>query len=231
MHLFYQPHLSEGHFTLIEEELRHCVKVLRHTEGDEIHVTDGRGILSKVRISKIAKASLSFDLIESITKQTSSHQIHLYLSPTKQVERMEWMVEKLCEIGVNRITFIKTQNSERPKLKMDRLLKKTISALKQSKSAWITQINEMISFEEALASANGSIKLLAAIQPGIPHIYELMSPKNKIDIFVGPEGDFTKDEITLAQKGSLELVSLGQNVLRTETAGLYACMAAHLTNR
>lgn len=230
MHLFYQPHLGIDRFELTEEESRHCSKVLRLAVGDIIHVTDGLGKMIKGRIDRISKSNVEGVIIESNRFEKEKFSVHLYIAPTKQMERMEWLVEKLCEIGIEAITFVQTQNAERPQIKLDRLIKKSISALKQSKGAWMTQIHEMIPFEQAIHSASTHLKLIAAVQPNQNVITEVIKKHQTIAIFIGPEGDFTTDELRLAVDQGLVPVSLGNKVLRTETAGLYSCSAVHLLN-
>lgn len=230
MHLFYQPHLSDTSVQLIEEEFRHCTKVLRHVTGETIHLTDGKGKLVQASISEIQKNKLIAQVIKTEWIEKPAFSTHLYIAPTKQMERMEWMVEKCCEIGVQSITFIKTMNAERPIVKLDRLKKKALSALKQSKGTWMTEINEMISFEKAVSETKGDQKMIAAVLPELDHFVTHLKPLQSVDLFVGPEGDFTKKESEIAISKGLVPVNLGRKVLRTETAGLYMCNAVSLIN-
>ena len=231
MHLFYQPQLMSGIHSLTDEEFHHCVKVLRHVEGDEIHVTDGLGTFGPARITQIRKKELDFTLRDTHYQEPDPFGVHLYIAPTKQQERMEWMVEKLCEIGIGAITFIQTANSERAKIRLDRLEKKSLSALKQSKGSWITQINPMIDFEIALSQSRGAQKLLAAVTDDSLHYGSVIQKGYSTDIFIGPEGDFTIEEVNLTKKKGVKTVSLGPKILRTETAGLLASYYVHTMNQ
>lgn len=230
MHLFYQPRITGNSVQLIDEEFRHCTKVLRHVLGDTIHITDGKGKLVEASITDIQKNKLDAGILKTEQIDKPSFTTHLYIAPTKQMERMEWMVEKCCEIGVHSITFIKTVNAERPMVKLDRLKKKALSALKQSKGAWMTEVNEMTTLKKAVEEAKGEQKYIAAVFPKLDHLMSHLKPKQSIDLFVGPEGDFTEKEIEMAIKNGCIPVTLGQKVLRTETAGLYMCNAVSLVN-
>lgn len=220
MHLFYQPEFTSGEHTLNDEEFHHCVKVLRHVEGDLIHITDGKGSRCSAAIIQINKNALEFSVKEVALTPPPSFEVNLFIAPTKQQERMEWMVEKLCEIGITSITFIQTTNSERSKLRIDRLEKKALSALKQSKGNWITRLNAMVDFDKSLSATQSPIKLIAAVTDNSPFYGSIIRPGISTDIFIGPEGDFTQKEIVLAQNKGAKTVSLGPKILRTETAGL-----------
>jgi 16S rRNA (uracil1498-N3)-methyltransferase len=223
MHLFYQPQLSNGIHLLEGEEFKHCVKVLRHVEGDAIHVTDGNGLMVEATIGKILKDTLTLNLISSDSVDPDPHEVNLYIAPTKQVERMEWMVEKLSEIGIHSITFISTSNSERTKLRLDRLEKKALSALKQSKGRWLTKINPLVDFKLAAQSSRSDQKVMAAVEEQLNHYGKVIRKQSSTDVFIGPEGDFSQEEIEWAKKNGITLVNLGERVLRTETAGLLTC--------
>ncbi|MFZ9046635.1 MAG: RsmE family RNA methyltransferase [Cyclobacteriaceae bacterium] len=230
MHLFYNPDLSKKTVELSNEEYRHCVKVLRHLEGDTIHITNGNGKIIEARIDKIDKGILSASKQSEKLISTPSYTTNLFIAPTKQMDRMEWMVEKCCEIGVTSITFIKTKNTERSHIKIDRLLKKSLSALKQSKNGWMTQIYEMVEMKAALSTSTSEIKLIAALKTGLNHIVASVRANRDVDIFIGPEGDFTDQEVAFAIKKGAKEVSLGKGVLRTETAGFFSCAAVNLIN-
>jgi len=223
MHLFYQPLLKKSIFKLENEEHHHCINVLRHKIGDNIHVTDGKGEIWLVNITEISKKSTVFTQIEKLPTNKKSYGIKICISPTKQIDRMEWFVEKACELGVDTIYFIQTKNSERNRLKLDRLERKTISALKQSKSGYKTELKELISFKEFLNNDfPGVQKFIAKVDESSEIInYELISKSDSFLFLIGPEGDFTEEEVSLAEKLGYDKISLGQSVLRTETAGIY----------
>ncbi len=223
MHLFYQPLLKKSIFKLENEEHHHCVNVLRHKVGDNIYVTDGKGGVWIVRITETTKKSTVFSEVEKLAKIKKNHSISIAISPTKQIDRMEWFVEKACELGVDTIYFIQTKNSERNRLKLDRLERKTISALKQSKSGYKTELKELISFKEFVNNDfPGVQKFIAKVDETSTSLnYEQIGNNDSFLFLIGPEGDFTEEEVSIAQQNDYQKISLGQNVLRTETAGIY----------
>ena len=221
MNVFYQPDFPDN-LELSGEEFLHCVKVLRHREKDIIQVTNGNGAMFKASIEKVLKKSLTLNILEKITQPPRPFATHLYIAPTKNLDRMEWLVEKAAEISVTSITFIKTENSERKVIKLDRLEKKSISALKQSRSAWKLKINALVTFEKATENLKG-ISFLGFLGPDLPPLANIPLKANQVNLFIGPEGDFAQWEVDLGSKLNIKPVNLGPSVLRTETAGLLAC--------
>ncbi|OUT94097.1 MAG: hypothetical protein CBB92_13925 [Flammeovirgaceae bacterium TMED32] len=228
MHLFYQPDLHLGIHSLNEEESRHCLQVLRHQTGDQVHITNGKGLIAKVKIISTYRKECHFEIVsnDKIT-QKSFHQ-HLAIAPTKQTERMEWFVEKACELGVDEISFIRTKNTERSKLKLDRLEKKTISALKQSKGGFKTIIHPLVSFDTFMQHTREDPRYIATVQPELAHLTTYLIPQSRQIILIGPEGDFTSDELGKALEKGYQSVSLGEKILRTETAGIMSAIAVNL---
>ncbi len=231
MLLFFNENHGEGHHVLENEEFLHCTKVLRRQSGDIIHITDGKGIMAEVKISGIQKRSLDYDIIEETHVSQKGFQIHIAIAPTKQIERMEWFVEKSGELGVDEISFIQTRNSERTKLKLDRLEKKAISALKQSKGAWKTKLNPMMKFHDLLSADIAKDRFIAALDGKNHYLSDHLSTQSKVIILIGPEGDFSQDEILLADKEGFKTVTLGKKVLRTETAGLVAAQMVNTIHK
>ncbi len=217
---FYQPDIRAGNHFLEDEECHHCVKVLRKKTGDTIGILDGKGGLFEVRLTTITSKKAEFTITSETQHPVRSSIRHIAIAPTKNSDRMEWFVEKACELGVNEITFVLTRNSERPKIRLDRFEKKAISALKQSKSGYITKINPMVEFDKLLKGAKEDLKFIAYVQAGLPHITSLIQPSKSMLTLIGPEGDFDPKEVEVAEKIGFQKVSLGDNVLRTETAGL-----------
>ncbi|MDH5610491.1 MAG: 16S rRNA (uracil(1498)-N(3))-methyltransferase, partial [Cyclobacteriaceae bacterium] len=215
MHLFYQKLLKEKIFSLENEEYRHCVQVLRHKEGDVVYVTDGKGLRCEVILTRVAKNECHFEVKNEEVFPPKPFAVHLAIAPTKQTERMEWLVEKVCELGVDELTFVWTQNSERSKLKLDRLEKKSISALKQSKGAWITKLNPPVDLDTFARQDDAAIRLVAAVQAGNAYMGDCLVAGQKTSILIGPEGDFTMEEV--GKLKAYQPVSLGQKILRTET--------------
>ncbi len=230
MAIFYEKGISEGVRTLSEEESKHCAQVLRHKSGDEILIIDGNGGKHHAILSQVSKKSCSFDIIRSEIEPGKNFNTHLAIAPTKNADRMEWLVEKLGEIGVDELTFIRTQHSERKHLRQDRLEKKAISAMKQSGSSFKLKINEMVDLELFIDQANADKKFIAHVDPSHPYLGNTIDPGKKSCLLIGPEGDFSKKELDIAMKNGFDPVSLGKNTLRTETAGLIACCLVNSIN-
>ncbi len=224
---FYQPNISKGNAYLQDEEYQHCVKVLRKKEGDEIGVFDGLGGKYKTIISGITNKQCQLKILSEQQLEKKPFSIHIAIAPTKNMDRIEWFVEKACELGVDKISLILTSNCERRKIKIDRLQKKAVSALKQSKSGFLTKINELVTLEKFIKSSSEQSRYIAFVEEGLPYLGSLIKPSEETLILIGPEGDFTIDEVELALTEKFQKISLGQSVLRTETAGL---MAAHFAN-
>lgn len=221
MHLFYVKSLKKEEFRLENEEFRHCIQVLRKKEGDLVHVSAGDGTIYEVRLNEPGKREVSFEVLSKEKKTRKSPSLHIAIAPTKQMERMEWFVEKACELGVTEITFIKSKNSERAKLKLDRLERKTISALKQSKSGFKTKLNPLTELKEFTSQAElPEQKLIAYVDPEAHDFKDTVEPANTV-MLIGPEGDFTKEEVNAAIRIGFSSAYFGENVLRTETAGVF----------
>lgn len=231
MTVFYKSQIAEDQNTLSEEESKHCALVLRHQVGDQILVQDGKGGIYNGVLTHVSKKSCQFKITTSSQAPTKSFSIHLAIAPTKNAERMEWMVEKLSELGVDRVTFITTEHSERKKLRMDRLEKKAISAMKQSGNPFLLKLDPPTDFEAFLIESSSVIKLIAHVDPMHVHISDKVRQDTSIVMLIGPEGDFSPNEVELAANAGYTPVSLGTLTLRTETAGLMACQAINLVNR
>ena len=215
---------------LNEEESKHCAQVLRHQEGDKIMVFNGLGDAYTCTLTRIHKKQCEFIVDAVDTTQKKPFSIHLGIAPTKNTDRIEWMLEKLCEIGVDKISFIQTKNSERKKLRIDRMEKKAISAMKQSKNPWLIKINELDDYSSFLKNSNEDVRLIAHVDSQHTYISKLITRNTSVCILIGPEGDFTLDEVRKAKDRGFNTVSLGHNTLRTETAGLIACCAVNTIN-
>lgn len=217
---------------LNEDESLHCVKVLRHKVGDIIQVIDGNGTraIGKIEAAHAKQCAVSLTEKEVVT-QTRNYKIHIAIAPTKNIERIEWFVEKAVEIGVDEISFIKCKNSERTVIKDDRLKKVAEAAVKQSQQAFIPKLNSLLDFKEFIKKDNSDVKLIAHCEKeSKQHIKQYISTNKSFTVLIGPEGDFTKDEIALALSSSYLPVALGDSRLRTETAGLFACNALAVIN-
>lgn len=225
---FYQPELATGQAFLEGEEYQHCVKVLRKNAGDLVGILDGKGKSYIVKITEITGKKCNFSIENERNFEVKPFYNHIAIAPTKSPDRIEWFVEKACELGVDEISFIYTQNSERNKLKTERLEKKAISALKQSRSGFLTKINPLQKFGEFLKDLTSDVsKYIAVVEDNLPYYLAALPENSQVITLIGPEGDFSESEIKGALANGFEKVSLGRNTLRTETAGI---VAAHLIN-
>lgn len=231
MSVFYKKDINQGLNSFEEDESRHCALVLRHKQGDEITIFDGVGGIHKGQLTLVSKKECEFEIIDSKSAERKSFGIHLAIAPTKNSDRMEWMVEKLCEIGVDQITFIETEHSERKKLRLDRLEKKAISAMKQSGNPWLLEINPIMKIEDFLIEDNSTQKFIAHVDPIHPYLANSASPGSKVSILIGPEGDFSLEEVENAVSKGSQPISIGENTLRTETAGFVACCMINMINK
>ena len=236
MRFFYVPNVQDNG-ELPEEEAMHALRVLRLKSGDEIMLTDGIGNFYKAEITVAATRKCVFKLLETIpqTPIWRGH-LHLVVSPTKMMERMEWLVEKATEIGFDRISFINCDNSERRVIKVKRLEKIAVSAMKQSRKAWKPIIDEIVSFDELVAESTEGLRYIAHCYEEIKKLdlFNQLSISDKdedVTVFIGPEGDFSLSEVKKAIDAGFVSVSLGESRLRTETAALYSVMMANLCKR
>ena len=231
MTIFYKKEVNIGSNMLNEEESTHCFQVLRHQQGDNIMVFDGKGTSYSSVLTQVSKKTCLFEVIETKHHQKKSFSIHLVISPTKKMDRMEWMIEKLCEIGVDEVTFIQTEHSEGRKQRMDRLKKKTISAMKQSGNPWMLKLNELVELKKLMPMLHSEEKYIAHVHSNGSHLSEISHAGKSVVLLIGPEGDFSEREIQEAINEGFAPVSLGQHTLRTETAGLIACGIINAINR
>lgn len=238
MQLFYSKDITDNGFcTLDAEESRHAVRVMRLREGDKINVTDGRGNLYSCNIIEANDHACVVETAEQqSTAQTSNATLHLAVAPTKNPSRMEWLVEKAVEIGVGKITLLQCDHSERSFLKTDRLEKLAISAMKQSLHTVLPEIQPAVNLSDWLRSSHSMLhsplKFIAhceANKPRVP-LAKAVQPGLDTVVLIGPEGDFSEEEIALALECGFQPVSLGPSRLRTETAALYAVTAFNLIN-
>ncbi len=232
MALFYVPNLASGH-VLPEEESQHAVKVLRLQVGDEIVVVDGLGGFYKAKIINPHPKHCGFEMIESQTEfGKRNYKLHIAIAPTKNIERLEWFIEKATEIGIDEITPIICRFSERKTVKVDRLEKIIISAAKQSVKAYFPKLNPLSTFDELLKRYPASQKFIAHCYDEDKRLLQTEIRKSSdILILIGPEGDFSKEEVEKAISLGFAPVSLGESRLRTETAGVVVCHTVALLNQ
>lgn len=229
MPIFYQPLIPEGTHSLDAEEARHATKVLRLQTGDTLQLTDGKGSLYKAVITELSKSACHFSISETISIPRRNYSIHIAIAPTKNIDRIEWFVEKVTEIGIDKISFIQCQNSERRVVNMERIEKKAVSAMKQSGQAWLPELHA-ISKVETIMSEPCEQKYIAHVDQANPKHLKEAPPQSNYLVLIGPEGDFTKQEMELAMEKGFQKISLGTTTLRTETAGLAACHILNLIN-
>jgi 16S rRNA (uracil1498-N3)-methyltransferase len=228
--VFYAPNAKDSCY-LSEEESFHAIRVLRLKVGEVIHLLDGRGSKYSTKISSIEGKKVVFGALELIESEPKpSYTIHLYVAPTKQMERMEWMVEKCGEFGIHGIHFFASKNSERKEMKLQRLEKTAISALKQSKNLYLPEITGLHTFKE-VATNEGEEKLFAFISnPPVAVLSKTALKGMDYHVLVGPEGDFSSEESAILKNNQWKPFSLGKSILRTETAGIAVCHGLHILN-
>lgn len=229
MHLFYQP---DPVAYLTEDDSRHAVKTLRLSTDDLIAVTDGQGNRFTGVITKVDARQCGFRTTGQQIVPKRPFSIRLCVAPTKNADRMEWLVEKTVELGIEQISFFVGSHSERRVLKTDRLVKIAVAAMKQSLQSWLPVIDEAVPLAALLAGAGESQRLVAHLPTHTlpPHLVKAALPGQSYAVLIGPEGDFSQDELTQAVAAGFEVVTLGPNRLRTETAALSACQILNLVN-
>ncbi|GAB2501064.1 16S rRNA (uracil(1498)-N(3))-methyltransferase [Algoriphagus taiwanensis] len=234
MQLFFQETITEPITYLNEEESKHLIRVLRKQKGDQLNLTDGKGNLYQGIILESHPKKASIQITGKTEAEKDDFLIHLAIAPTKSPDRMEWMVEKITEIGFHELTLLECKNSERTHLKTDRLEKKIISACKQSLKLRIPELHPTIKLSSFLSSPELERyhKFIAYVDENHSnHLLDLAKPGEKYLILIGPEGDFDPIEIKEALSFGFKPVSLGKSRLRTETAGLAAVQMLQVLNR
>lgn len=234
MHVFYTPDLNTNSYTLNEEESRHCHKVLRLTIGDKVNLIDGVGGWYEAEITAINKKNVQLQILSKTADfGKRNHYLHLAIAPTKNIDRLEWFIEKATEIGIDEISLLICERSERKVVKADRLEKVITSAVKQSLTAYHPKLNPALSFADFIKQDHQGKKLIAhcIADSSKQYINQLLSQKDSCLILIGPEGDFSPAEIELALQSAYKPVTLGNTRLRTETAALAACFEVNYLNR
>lgn len=232
MHIFYTPELSGNTYTLNETESKHCIRVLRLDKGDEITLVDGRGGFFTAEIADPNPKRCAVNVVESQQNfGLRNFRVHIAIAPTKNIERIEWFLEKATEIGISRITPLLCRYSERKEIKTERLEKVMVSAMKQSLKAYLPLLDELTKFSEFVRQPFDGQKFIAHCEEQHRELLKsLVVPTQNYLILIGPEGDFSSEEIELALKEGFQPVSLGDSRLRTETAGVVACHTFNLLN-
>lgn len=234
---FYVPNAGQENEMPTEEAL-HALRVLRIKSGDEINLMDGVGNFYRAEVTLAATKRCLYEVKEVLPQQPAWHgHVHLAIAPTKVMDRIEWMAEKATEIGFDELSFLNCKFSERKTMRTVRLDKIVISAVKQSHKAWKPIVNQMVSFKEFIAQPRKGRKFISHCYEEFEKVdlmTELQKPYDEdadVTVLVGPEGDFSVDEVKLAIANGYESASLGTSRLRTETAGLMSVAMANLTRR
>ena len=243
MHFFYVPG-AEKAGALPPDEAVHATRVLRLKSGDEIFLINGEGAFHRAKVTLATTKHCSYEVVETIPQQRGWRgAIHLAMAPTKVIDRVEWMAEKATEIGFDQLSFPICKFSERKVVKMERIRKIVVAAMKQSRKAWMPQLNEPVTFNHFISQPIEGVKCIAHCYDEIPRLdfFQLLMGNDKsengqlvnqtVTILVGPEGDFSIEEVRHAINNGYLSVSLGTSRLRTETAALSAIMMAHLVKR
>lgn len=235
MHLFYTPNIDPTHpqFFLTEEESKHAIRVLRLEVGSIVQLIDGRGGLYTAEISD-AHPKRTILQIKDITAGYGkrNHYLHIAIAPTKNIERTEWFLEKATEIGIDEISLIICQRSERKEAKAERLNKIITAAIKQSLKAYHPVLNEPKVLSELLAMPFDGQKFIAHCEDTDKlDLSTVLEKQGRYLILIGPEGDFTRNEIDTALQNGYKAITLGNSRLRTETAALEACFEVNFLNR
>lgn len=234
MQWFYTNKIEGDFAELNEVEARHCLQVLRKKVGDPITFVDGLGGYYEGQLEETAKKSCTIRIVKKVVPyQPLPVNIHIGIAPTKNISRFEWFLEKATEIGIGEITPLLCQRSERKKIRADRLEKVLLSAMKQSLKAHLPRLNPLTSLQSFLQGtfSDGDNHYIAHCGNGFKnHLKDLYLPGRNVTILIGPEGDFSEEEVEEARAVGFKEISLGSSRLRTETAGLAACHIVNLLN-
>lgn len=226
MQLFYNPDIDETTetFSFDKEESRHIIKVLRKKDSDILHVTNGLGLLFETEITLASDNKCIVEVLSIKKSPEPKYRLHLAVAPTKMNDRFEWFLEKATEIGIQEITPIICDRSERKVINLERFEKIILSAMKQSNETYLPKLNEAISFKEFIKQQNEGLQLIAHCEEtDKKSLKDVLKPNENVTLLIGPEGDFSEKEITLALENNFQPVTLGNTRLRTETAAVVAC--------
>jgi 16S rRNA (uracil1498-N3)-methyltransferase len=232
---FYVPDATHQQ-QLPDEEAQHAIRVLRLKEGDEMVLMDGCGAFHEALVTFADKHHCLYEIRRSLPQQPAWRgHLHLAVAPTKMMERIEWLAEKATEVGFDELSFLDCQFSERRTIKTARIEKIVVAAMKQSRKAWLPQVNEMESFRSFIQKHTQGRRYIAHCYEEVPreNLYsELLQPSDDdVLVMIGPEGDFSIEEVRMAVDAGFVSVDLGKSRLRTETAALAAVMMMQLTQQ
>ena len=229
MHYFYSLDISQPFVTLSNEESEHCVRVMRHRKGDIVRITDGCGHVAEAIIAEAHPKKCLLEIKAKLTENILTHNgLHLAVAPTKNADRMEWLLEKAIEIGICSLTFLQCDHSERTHLNLDRLQRLAVAALKQSQTTWLPplKMTKFTDFIQQNIDTQADKFIAWCDENNQRQLVDMPRQFPEMILLIGPEGDFSEEEISLARESGYIEVKLGDRRLRTETAGLYGCLAA-----
>lgn len=232
MHVFYTPDI-QNRAELPAEEAAHAVRVLRLQAGDEVTLTDGKGNFYRAEISVASNKRCLVNILETQPQEPLwQGHLHIAMAPTKNMDRTEWFAEKATEIGFDELTFLNCRFSERKVIKTERIQKILVSAIKQSLKARLPRLNEMTDFNKFVRQPFNGQKFIAHCYEGEkPLLKDILKQEEDALVLIGPEGDFSEEEVKLAIEQGFQPISLGRSRLRTETAALVACHILNLQNQ
>lgn len=236
MQLFYAPDLCPPEHTLNEEESKHCIRVLRLTCGDDVHLTDGRGTLYRCRIVAADPRRCRVEVVDRVTEfEPLPYRLTMAVAPTKNADRFEWFLEKATEVGVTEFVPLETAHSERHVFKPERAAKVITAAMKQSLKAYRPELHALTPFAALVTAPFAGRRLIAhcgaAQSPaGKRYLADTLHPHEAVQILIGPEGDFSPEEVALALAHGFEEITLGTQRLRTETAAIAATVMVSVVN-
>lgn len=233
MQLFYNPDITESsiEFSFPKNESKHITKVLRKGNGDTLNITNGKGWLFKAEITNAHINKCTAKVISKILKPRRKYVLNLVVAPTKMNDRFEWFLEKAVEIGIDSITPIICEHSERKIVKKKRFERIIQSAMKQSLQCYMPQLNNSINYKDYIKkNHNGDLFIAHCEETGRKSLKQVLKPEKSITILIGPEGDFSLKEIELAINNKFIPVTLGETRLRTETAAIVACHSVAFVN-
>jgi 16S rRNA (uracil1498-N3)-methyltransferase len=234
MQLFYNPVITENttQFSFDREESKHIIKVLRKSVGDTLHITNGKGWLFNAQITIADIKNCVANIVLKELQKKHDYHLHLAVAPTKMNDRYEWFLEKATEIGIDSITPIICDHSERKIVKTERFERILQSAMKQSLSCYLPKLNEPIQFKDFInQDFKGDLFIAHCEETDRKSLKQQLKPKTDVTILIGPEGDFSTKEIELAFQNKFIPVTLGETRLRTETAAIVACHSVAFTNQ
>lgn len=236
MHVFYCPGISnEEVYVLPEQEMHHAIHVLRMRAGDKIQLTDGKGNMYHAEIISAQKKECAVKIMATEVQQNDrNYHLHIAIAPVKSSDRFDVFLEKVTEMGIDEITPLLCRNSERRKISLEKNRQTLVSAMKQSGRCFLPQLYEFTQFEDFILQNNilQTKKYIAHCKSSVrDNFFHSAASAQNILILIGPEGDFTEEEILLAEKNNFTSVSLGDMRLRTETAGILACAGLHAVHK